>query len=42
MINGNSVFVGEKVDGAKVLKIEQTTVTLEVDGKPEVFTLPDR
>lgn len=39
MIDGKQVFVGEKVQGAKVIKIERQSVTLEFDGQTKELSL---
>jgi len=39
MINGKTLGVGEKVAGARVLKIERESVTVERDGKQETLEL---
>ena len=39
MINGRTVFVGDKVAGAKVLGIDQDSVTLVAAGQTNVLTL---
>jgi tetratricopeptide (TPR) repeat protein len=39
IINGKTVYVGDKIKEAKVIKIEQSTVTLEINGKMEEFKL---
>jgi hypothetical protein len=39
LINGKTVSAGEKVSGARVLKIERQEVTVELDGQTKVLTL---
>lgn len=39
LINSKTVFIGEKVDEAVVVKIEETSVTLDIKGKTEVLSL---
>lgn len=40
IVNGKSVRVGERVSGAKVIKITRADVILEVDGQWKVIALP--
>jgi putative nucleotidyltransferase with HDIG domain len=40
IVNGKSVQVGERVNGAKVIKITRADVILEVDGQWKVIALP--
>jgi hypothetical protein len=40
VINGKSLFVGEKVEQAKVTAIAQETVTVVWNGEERVLTLP--
>lgn len=39
MVNGKSVFVGDRVSGARVRAIERDNVTLEFDGQLKTLTL---
>lgn len=39
LINSKTVFVGDKVGEAVVVKIEEASVTLEIKGKTEVLTM---
>lgn len=39
MVNGKSVFVGDRVSGARVRAIERDNVTLEYDGQLKTLTL---
>jgi HD-like signal output (HDOD) protein/CheY-like chemotaxis protein len=39
ILNGETVFVGDQVNGARVLTIGQTAVTLQVDGQRKTLTL---
>jgi hypothetical protein len=41
VISGKSVFVGERVQGIKVVNITKDTVTLANNGKNLVLTLPE-
>jgi hypothetical protein len=40
MINGHGAFVGDEVDGARVVAIERTSVVVEVKGEKQVLHLP--
>ncbi|MFY0678791.1 MAG: hypothetical protein JXR18_16075 [Neptuniibacter sp.] len=42
VVNGQSVYVGDLVDGAKVLKIGRQGVHLEVLGERQFISLTDR
>jgi HD-like signal output (HDOD) protein len=39
IVNGKTVFVGDRIGGATVLRISQTDVTLQIDGQRKVFDL---
>ena len=39
IMNGKTVFVGDQINGATVLKIGQTDVTLQIDGQQKVYNL---
>lgn len=40
MVNGRSVYVGDEVDGVRVIAIERTSVVVEVKGQKQVLHLP--
>jgi len=40
LINGKALFVGETVEGARVVRIERESVTLEQGGKTNVLRMP--
>jgi hypothetical protein len=40
MINGHNAFVGDEVDGARVVMIERTSVVVEFKGQKQVLHLP--
>jgi hypothetical protein len=40
ILNGKTVFVGDRVGGATVISIGQTEVTLQVNGRRRTYTLP--
>ncbi|HKQ39762.1 MAG TPA: hypothetical protein VJ063_16915, partial [Verrucomicrobiae bacterium] len=40
VVNGKTVYVGDRVDSARVTAIDQEGVTLLVEGKPKVLSLP--
>jgi HD-like signal output (HDOD) protein len=39
ILNGKTVYVGEQINGATVISIRQTSVTLEIDGKRRTYNL---
>jgi len=39
-VNGKSVRVGEKVNGATVIRIGRAAVMLEIDGQRKTIALP--
>lgn len=39
LINGRTLFVGDRIEGARVVKIERQSVTLEVNGQQKVLEL---
>jgi hypothetical protein len=39
IVNGKTVYVGEEIDGATVISIRQTAVTLQVAGKRRTYDL---
>ena len=41
IVNGQTVFVGEVVDGAMVVSINQNSVTLALNGKHIILSVPD-
>ena len=40
VVNTKTVFIGDRIAGAKVKRITMDSVTLEIDGRTEVLTLP--
>lgn len=40
MINGHSAFLGDEVDGARVVAIERTSVIVEFKGQKQVLHMP--
>jgi MSHA biogenesis protein MshK len=40
ILNGKTVYVGDRINGAIVLRIGQTDVTLQVNGKRWTYDLP--
>lgn len=40
MINGHSAFLGDEVDGARVVAIERTSVIVELKGQKQVLHMP--
>ena len=40
MINGRSVYLGEELEGARVISIERTSVVIEIKGQKQVLHLP--
>jgi cytoskeletal protein RodZ len=40
MINGHNAFVGDEVDGARVIQIDRTSVVVEFNGRKQVLHLP--
>ncbi len=39
ILNGKTVYVGEQIDGATVISIRQTAVTLQIDGQKRTYNL---
>jgi hypothetical protein len=39
IVNGETVYVGDEVNGATIIKIRQTTVTLRINGQSKTYTL---
>ena len=39
IVNGKTVFIGEQVNGATVISISQTAVTLQIDGQRRTYDL---
>jgi len=40
VVNGNTVFVGDRIQNARVAAIDQNSVTFKVDGQPNPLILP--
>lgn len=40
MINGRNVFVGDEVNGARLVQIDRTSVMIEINGRKQVLHLP--
>lgn len=40
VVNGKTVYIGDRVETARVTAIDQESVTLLVDGQPKVLLLP--